>query len=95
MIIGRKEIKQVGGQWQRFEYFCNGYKQYVYCRNSNRFIELIMHWMAQSLLKFYERKYIYTINKVHGINVSMEDIFSDGSSHLKCYLQWQEVEYIQ
>ena len=103
--VARRDIK---GTFKRFTYYCNGLKQYIYCRNHGIFLQLFAAWCkwASNINtrvncppEVASVKYNYTLESLDGEDISLEDIIMDrpeGSPfRVKCLIQSQHGEYIQ
>lgn len=92
--VGHKEVARgdIFGDWKRFTYYCNGFREYVYCRSQKVFLTLFAHWcswagIANSRKKpdnlpisdeQWERiKYSYTLEDVEGVDISTQDVIMD------------------
>jgi hypothetical protein len=103
--VARREIK---GTFKRFMYYCNGHKQYIYCRDQGVFLRLFAFWCSWAGTinnrvsgppEVASVKYGYTLETIEGEDISLEDIIMDrpeGSPfRVKCLIQTQHGEYIQ
>jgi hypothetical protein len=94
--VGHKEVARgdIFGPWKRFTYYCNGVKQYIYCRTQKVFLILFAHWCSWA-----KGNYNYTLNDVDGVDISTEDIIMDNPDskpfRVKSWVFTQHGEYIQ
>jgi len=92
--VGHKEVAQgdIFGDWKRFTYYCNGFREYVYCRSQKVFLTLFAHWCSWASIansrkkpdnlpisdEQWERiKYSYTLEDVEGVDISTQDVIMD------------------
>lgn len=103
--VSRREIK---GTFQRFTYYCNGTKLYIYCRNQRVFLTLFANWCSWANTintrincppEVTLVKYNYTVEDLEGVDISLEDIIMDrpeGTEYRpKVLILSQHGEYIQ
>lgn len=94
--VGHEEVSHgdIFGDWKRFTYYCNGYRQYIYCRNQKVFLTLFAGWCSWA-----RGAYVYTLNDVDGVDITTQDIIMDNPDEkpfrVKSCIQTQYGEYIQ
>lgn len=92
--VGHEEVARgdIFGEWKRFTYYVNGFRQYIYCRNQKVFLTLFAHWcswagiinnrkkpegLAISDEQWEKIRYNYTFEDIEGVSISTPDIIMD------------------